>query len=343
MKKKLSESLAQLLTSEDPFDNPYEEGSTPHRSQKEFIVKQKEKKKEKKSKKKDPFEELVSEVEDVIMEDEDEEDGKLDFDEYLEDFILEDEDDNFRNDLIKQGRKYTRSTLTSKESSEIQKVYAGSEERIEHLLIDIEEDSRKLQDDITHLRMTRSRNYKALSDMIEQRRGYHDSTLRAIQELNKMTKDKIELQLKVDREHKDENSDGDIIATKAIQNIFGMGRGNLIGSYADMSGSKEAGQPIEAGTIDEDALIEKKYFPEDEDEPETDGDKFLKYEDRIVELILEIDDEGHPIDIVAEDQDGNVLPDYPTVDIADDLTFNISETTGTATDNLSQRYKVRRI
>lgn len=340
MKKSLSESLSQLLTSEDSFENPYDD--TPEvRSTKEFISDQKKKKKERKSKKKDSFETLVEQVETLISENEDEDiDG---FDSFLEDFMLEDEDDSFRNELIKRGRQYTRNTASSKESSELQKLYASNEQRIEDLLLDIEEDSKRIHDDITHLRMSRSKNYKALSDLVEQRRGYHDTTLRAIQELNKMNKDKIELQIKVDREHKDEAGDSDITAIRAIQNVFGMGRENLIGSYADVSGSNEAGAVKEFGDIDEDHMIEEKYFKDDEDKPETDGDKFLKYESLNVDLILEIDDEGNPIQIVAQDQDGNVLPDYPTVDITDDLSFTISENTGTATDNLSQKYKIRKV
>lgn len=340
MKKTLSESLSQLLTSEGSFENPYDDTPTVNRT-KDFVNDQKKKKKERKAKKKDSFECLVEKVETLITEDEDDYvDG---FDSYLEDFMLEDEDDSFRNELIKKGRQYTRTTASSKESSELQKIYASNEQRIENLLLDIEEDSKRIHDDIVHLRMGRSKNYRAISDLVEQRRGYHDTTLRAIQELNKMNKDKIELQIKVDREHKDEAGDGDLTAIRAIQNVFGMGRENLIGSYADVSGSSEAGEVTEFGDIDEDRMIEEKYFKDDEDKPESDGDKFLKYESLNVELILEVDDEGTPIQIVAEDQNGNVLPDYPTVEITDDLSFTMSESTGTATDNLSQKYKLRKI
>jgi hypothetical protein len=60
-----------------------------------------------------------------------------------------------------------------------------------------------------------------------------------------------------------------------------------------------------------------------------------------VHYILEYDDDG-PVQIVAEDADGNVVPDYPTPEM-NDLTFTISENTGTATDNLSQQYQLRKI
>ena len=60
-----------------------------------------------------------------------------------------------------------------------------------------------------------------------------------------------------------------------------------------------------------------------------------------VHYILEYDDDG-PVQIVAEDMDGNVVPDYPIPDLGD-LSFNISENTGTATDNLSQKYDLRKI
>lgn len=341
MKQSLSESLSQFLASDGSIDNPYQD-SSERINTKDFIKKQKELKKEKSSKKKDSFESLVEYAEETLSEDRFD-DGE-EFDVYIRDFMLEDEDDKFRKELIQRGRQYTRNTSISKEASELQKLYAGSEQKIEKLIKEVSEDNDLLQKDIMHLRAARSKNYRALAEMVEVRKSMHDTTLSAIKELNAMTKAKVELQLKVDKEKKDESGDQDMVANKVIQNVFGMGRDTLIGSYADVSGSSEAGKENSYDAqLDEDKLIHEKYFKDQEDLPETDGDKFLKYEGMGVHYILEVDEDGQPIQIVAEDRDGNVIPDYPTPELTEDLQFNISENTGTATDNLSQKYELRKI
>lgn len=343
MKKSLSESLNKFYSASDSFDDPYSNPSETE-SVKSFIKEQKEEKKGKrKSKKKDSFERISDQLEEIKTYQKDLEEDTEDFDTYLQDFMIDDEDSSFRNDLIQRGRKYARDTTVSRESSELQKLYAGNEKRLEELIREVAEDNEYVKRDIMNLRSARSRNYKALAELIGERRGNHDTTLSAIKELNSMVKSKVELQLKLDKEKSDEGSDSDIIANKAIQNIFSMGRGNLIGSYADVSGSLEAGAVNEYDSvIDEDKLIHDKFFKEDEDLPESDGDKFLKYEDVDVQLVLEYDDNG-PIRITAEDRDGNELPDYPTIALTDDMTFDLSESTGTATDNLSQKYILRKL
>lgn len=341
MGKSLSKSLSEFLSLDDSFNDPYKDSSHVE-SRKDFIKKQKSHKEENKKEKKDHFETIVGEIEEFVSSGEDDE-LIDDFDTYLQDFMLEDADDNFRNELIKRGRQYTRNTSISKESSELQKLYAGNEQRIEELLREVAQDNEAVQKDINYLRAARSRNYKVLAELIGERRSYHDTTLSAIKELNAMNKAKVELQLKLDKENKDESGDSDLVANKAIQNLFSMGRDSLIGSYADVSGSSEAGNVGEYDSqINEDEIIHNKYFKEDEDKSETDGDKFLKYEGMGIECILEYDESG-PIRIVAEDRDGNEIPDYPTIELTDDLSFTISENTGTATDNLSQKYKLRKI
>lgn len=340
MGKKLSDSLTQFLSS-DSFDNPYDTNEKEKIDIDSFIEDQKEKKKSKPKKKKDKFVKVM-ERSMALTDSFDLDDSIDDFEGYLEDFLLDDEDAELRRELIKRGRQYTRDTSLSRESSEIEKIYSGNQQRIEKLLKEVESDNDSLQKDITNMRASRSRNYKTLAELVEQRRSLHDTTLRAINELNKMNKDKIELQMKVDKVKGEEGGDQELIANRALQNIFGMGRDALIGSYEDVSGSSEAGMDDSTDSYNEDEIIHNKYFSDEDEKPETDGDKFLKYEGLGAHYILEYDDDG-PIQIVAEDRDGNVLPDYPTPELSDDLQFTISENTGTATDSLAQKYDLRKI
>jgi hypothetical protein len=341
MAKKLSDSLSQFISSNSStFDNPYDEdssGNEEHVDMDAFVEEQKEIKKEKKKKKDDldKFLEDSKKMSERFGFDSDVDD----FEEYLEEYFLDDEDEELKNSLIKYGRKYARDTKVTGESSEISKAYAEAEEVLGTLLKEVNEDKDSIQKDITQMRANRSRNYKVFSEMIEQRTTLHNTALGIVKELNAMTKSKFDIQMKANKQKQEEDGDNSA-ANRAIQSLFGLGRDSLIGSYSDVSGS------LEAGTLDdydynEADTIHEKYFSDEEEEDETDGDKFLKYEGMGVHYVLEYDNDG-PIQIVAEDMDGNVVPDYPIPNM-EDLEFHISENTGTATDNLTQQYKLRRV
>lgn len=343
MGKSLTESLSKYLSESSSFDNPFQEEETSRVNTDSFIKEQEGRKREKKKskRKKDKLEILLDTEEELERDLFYPDDNVNEFESYIEDMIVEDDDSEFRRELVKRGRQYARETAVSKESSEIQKVYAGNEQRIEKLLQEVETDNELLGKDIMQMRSFRSKNYKALAEMIGERRSLHDTTLSAIKELNNMNKAKIELQMKADKQKQEEGGDGELIASRAIQNVFGMGRSSFMNSYEDMSGSLEAGESEEVTSYDEDEIIHKKYFNNDDD-IEDDGDKFLKYEGMSVHYVLEYDDDG-PVQILAEDRDGNVIPDYPIPDLSDDMDFTISENTGTATDSLSQKYILRKI
>ena len=349
MGRKLSDSLTQFISSaEDGFQNPFDDNESTQENdfdvdefleEREEIRKQKKEKKKEKKKRRGTIEDLYERTK-SLSDELGSEDMVDDFDGYLREYALDDEDEELRRSLIKQGRKYARDTKISGESSEIQKAYAQSEEILETLLKEVNEDKESIQKDINQMRVNRSRNYKTFSEMMEQRTTLHNTTLGIVKELNAMKKNQIELQMKVDKNKQEEDGD-DTAANRAIQSLFGMGRDALIGSYSDVSGADAAGSYSDDDYDPDDSDIQERYFSDEEYQVETDGDKFIKYEGMGVHYILEYDDDG-PVQIVAEDMDGNVVPAYPIPDLGD-LSFNISENTGTATDNLSQKYDLRKI
>ena len=341
---KLSESLAQFASSNpSAFDNPFQEENTQHRTASEFLEREeaylKEKRKSKSShrgKENDDLQRLIekahstsigSSIDDMVE----------DFEGYLEDYLMDDADDEFRRNLVKYGRKYARNTRDTGEGSEIQKAYAEQEAELDQLIKDIDMDKENINKDIQKMRSYRSVNFKTLSELVETRTSLHNTHLGAIKEKNSVVKNKFELQMKANKE-KDESEGDSTVANRMIQNLFGMGRDALISDYSDVSGAAEAGMESAAVPFDEEDFIDKRFG---EDEFESDGDKFLKYEGVFKEYVLEYDDDG-PVQIVAEDIDGNVIPDYPLPDI-NNLDFTISESTNSATDNLSQQYILRKV
>lgn len=355
MSKSLSSSLSQFISNSDKsdFSDPYldftdkeEKKRSDIKSLMEHSDELKASKKERD--KKDKFSKIIDEGNQLIDQLTDD-DIADDFDGYLDDYFMDDEDVDLKRNLVQYGRKYARDTKVSGETSEINKAYTKNEKLLSDLLKEIEEDKELVQKDITNMRMMRTRNYKTLADLIESKSQFHNTALSVIKEMNNMTKSQFDLQLKADKAKKEDDSD-DSTANRAIQQLFSVGRSNILGGgeyggYSSISGSEEAGSfNDENYGYDEDEIIQKKYFSNDnyEDEVESDGDKFLKYEGRGVHYILLYNDEGYK-EIIAEDKDGNIIPDYPLPSDPNNLEFDVSESTGTAVDNLSNQYQLRKI
>lgn len=348
MGNSLSKSLSQFITNtNDSFENPFDDGDTGvdvSNADVDFVIERSEetvKQKKQKKQKGSRYDKVMSKGNDMISNLLDD-DVIDDFDGFLGEFLLDDEDVELRRNLISKGRKYARETQVSAETSEISKAYSESEKLLHELLKEIDSDKELVQKDISNMRMMRTRNYKTLSDLIESKAQFHNTALSVIKEMNAMKKSQFELQMKVDKTKKEEAAD-DSTANRAIQQLFSMDRGSIMNGYEDISGSVEAGTYEDdefSALVDEDELIQKKYF---NDESEiSDGDKFLQYEGRGVHYILLYDDNNYR-EIIAEDNEGNLIPDYPMPGEPDELEFDFSIATGTATDNLANQYELRHI
>ena len=352
MSRSLSNSLSQFIGGGDYFSNPFDDNQEDSSSivlpkkndeiDEEDDYERKSKKKKKSKKLDDKFQQVIARGEQFKKELSDSE-MIDDFDDYLDSIGFDDEDDSIRKDLIRYGRKYTRDTAVSKETSEINKTYAESEKYLNGLIKEVSSDAEDLQKDISQMRVMRTRNYKALSEMVNTKATLSNLKLGIVKEMNSMNKAKMELQMKVDKNKQAEDQD-DTLVNRTIQGLFSMGRENIVTSYEDVSGSVEAGSSVDAIDygFDEDEMIQKKYFSNNDEYEETDGDKFLKYEGVGAHYILLYDDDGNK-QIITEDNQGNLIPDYPIPSNPDDLEFNISESTGTATDNLANQYELRKI
>ena len=273
-----------------------------------------------------------------------------DFESFLEDDSIFDseESEELRNGLVSMGRKYARDTGVTAEQSEITKTFSASEKRLKDLYDEIARDKINIQKDIDQLRgMQRGKNYKALSDLNSSKTSYHSTQLQAIKEMNAIKKTEFEMRMK-ERAAKMASSTGggDDISTNTIRSLFGAGRNDIInaaGGYSKVSGA--TGTSISQSFVSDDMTddeIEQTYFS-DEPEETTDGDKFLEYEGKGVEYTLLVDDDNSPIEVVAKDRDGNIVPDYPMPTNVDQLQFNINMTTQSAEDELHRKYKVERI
>lgn len=267
-----------------------------------------------------------------------EEDLSDDFDFLVDSFDEDEEDITLRHSLTEMGRKYARETSIMGESSEVQKIFSGSEKRINGLIQEIRHDKESIDKDIAHLTSMRTRNVKVLGELREIKNEYHNAELSAIKELNNITVKKYDLQLKAKAAQK-ESADAASANGNLISSLFSLGRKNVVGGYAQVSGASNRDYSAET---DNDDYGTDGYVPE-ETENESDGDKFLKYRDAGVHYVLMVDDHNEPQGVIAEDKDGNIISDYPMPTASDDMIYEIDNKLGIATDVYHNEYQLRRV
>ena len=271
------------------------------------------------------------------------------FESFLDDDSMFDseESDELRNGLVSMGRKYARDTGISSENSEITKTFSDSEKKLKSLYDEISKDKVNIQKDIDQLRsLTRGKNYKALSDLNSAKTSFHTTQLQAIKEMNAIKKAQFEMRMKERAAKMASGGDGsEDISTNTIRSLFGAGRNDIVnaaGGYSKVSGAigNTISDTFQSDLSDEE--IEERYFANEPDEV-TDGDKFLEYEGQGVEYTLLVDDDNSPIEVVAKDREGHVIPDYPMPSNVDQLQFNINMTTQSAEDELHRKYRVEKV
>lgn len=272
------------------------------------------------------------------------------FDDFLDDESLfsAEEDAEMRNNLISLGRKYARDSSVSKESSEITKTFADSEKRLKALYEELDKDKSSLQKDIDRMRVP-GRGGKSLAEMISVKNSMQSTQLSIVKEVNSLRKSIFDMRQKEAARKEAENAGGNDINANTLQSIFSSSRSGLVnsmGGYSGVSGARndsDADYSVMVSDEMDDEEIQRRYFSNDTDSDTSsdDGSKFLQYEDRGVEYVLMVDREDKVQGVIAEDRDGNLIPDYPLPNDIDGLSFEIDHTSKMATDNLHRNYHVR--
>lgn len=269
-----------------------------------------------------------------------------DFDELIEGAFESDENVAFRNSLVTMGRKYAIEGMQhSGESSEVSRAFAKQEQMIYDLIDEEIKAGLSIQKDLEFLRTARTRSYKSIADLASAQASLFGQRHSAIAELNKIAEKKFSITSKL-KEGQDSGSEG--AATRAVQQIFSMGRKSLVmGDSPGDSGITEEeyqaslnGQDYEAPLpADPDSVINiTRPVPD----AVTDGDKFIEHENENVEYVLDIGEDGTRKDIYAINDAGEIIPDYPLPSDPSSLNFMINNLTGVAVDQLQRTYRVRR-
>lgn len=260
-------------------------------------------------------------------------------DHLLDNLGEEDENVRIKSGLVGLGRKYARMHEDDGTASEVDKAFNPQIDKLNSLLVDVTRDTEEIEKDINQIRrLSNGRNYQRMNELIETKATLHNTTLSIIKELSSIEKNKFDIKSKLNKNNT-ESMDPSMASGSILQNIFGIGHDALLNSVDGREGSSGAIMYDEAPEDSDEygESIYNKNFPDISDD-ESEGDKFIKYENRGVEMILEEFDDGTK-KIYAQDNEGNIVDDYPIPKDIDALTFEINTRTGTATDQLQRKYK----
>lgn len=256
----------------------------------------------------------------------------IDADDIFDAFSDSDSDIELQNNLISLGRRYTHEG-GSKETSDIAAQFIPQESALKKMISDLDGDIISVGKDISAMRVSRSRNFKAMSDLISAQSSLYSTKLSAIKEQNNIKKTIADLKMKIENKA-GAGEDASLTASMAVQQLFGGSQGVTINTDDMSSSTDHSVINNKQEEIDDDAQLEQ-IFPDDK---ETEGDIYLKYENQNVSIHCVVNDDTGEKHLVAKNAEGTVIPDYPLPGHLEDLSFTVHEDLGTVSDNLGRSY-----
>ena len=241
-----------------------------------------------------------------------------------------DEDGDLRDEVIVSGRKYARDFASSSDNSEITKAFAPMVSKLDTIYKSIAREASAVEEDISRMRTNRSIRPTQLAELINTKTSCYNTQLNIVKAMNDVTKTQIELRNKANSVKESDPNGG---AQALMQSLFGMDRGSMLSTV-----DRDDDEPDIRNVIDDTDI----YSDDDSQsyDSDDDGDKFLKYENAGVRMVLEEFQDSSKV-IYAEDRNGNRLHDYPIPKDVDDLKFEVNERAGTAYDQLQRKYEYR--
>lgn len=263
-----------------------------------------------------------------------------DFDALMDSVDIDDEDTELKTALAGMGRKYARDHSVTEGASEIDKAFAANEQMLRNILDEVNKDAVKIERDLEVMRGSSfGRNAIKTAELANTKKGMHDTRLAYIKELDNITIKKFELKSKLEKDTG--VNDDSHVANNIMQQIFGMGRGAII--------EDDDNDYIESSSIDNDnsmVVNSGEQFCDEYDKQKemSEGDLYLKYEGRDIKVVAEFESGTNEcVGIHAEDEDGNIVDDYPIPSDPSQLNFEINERAGIATDHLQRTYVYREV
>ena len=256
----------------------------------------------------------------------------------LDDIELSDQNITIRSSLISMGRKYARDHDSDGDENEVSRAFSPQEMKLNDLYSEVSKDIDQIDKDLVEMRMMHTgRNMQRMTELINAKAQYHNTRLSILKEISSIKKSQFDIKSKINKD-KPQDGDNSMLSSSIIQSVFGMGHESIL----DSVGGRTVSSGANVGSVNE----SPDYYDEPDDlvieEDDSEGDKFIQYENAGVELVLEEYDDGTK-KVYAEDRDGNKVHDYPIPNDINSLTFDINTRAEIATDQLQRNYKYRRV
>lgn len=263
-------------------------------------------------------------------------------DRMLDELGADNGDEEFRQGLLSYGRQYNQGGGRSdKEVNDIERRFTPQQQDLKKFISTIDGEIAKVSQDIQNMRMSRSRNFKAMSDLVSAQSSLLSTRLSALKEQSNIQKSILDLTMKAKAKDA-ESQDAAMTAAAAVQQLIGggyeihpdpsMNDPDYVVTTVD-----ESETPRGSGSkpsFDDEAQIKSIFGDTDMDE----GTAYIKYEEDGVRLHYQTNPERTNARIVAIDKNGREVPDYPIPGDEALDTMEVFSDIGVAKDSYGREY-----
>lgn len=246
-------------------------------------------------------------------------------------------------DLFGNDGGYEKKKKKKKKNQDGPKDHTDDFQREVSLLQDILKDQSKLSDslqeryNILDKQKSSARGVgKFTTDLISQLNTSRSLCKDIVKELANIKKTTAELNMKerekFDKKNGIDSDDLNQFASKYLKNIMGVnadyGDGSDDYGIDDVSDADDFFNDLDFNMKNSDGYVSRS----------SDAEKYLKYENQKIEVKLIYDEKNGSKIFIAENENGDIVEDYPLPTTID--TVSINRSTGIATDKFGQKFKV---
>lgn len=225
-----------------------------------------------------------------------------------------------------------------KKAKNVEAKFKGELANLQRLLKDNEGTVKMLQTVIEPLLSSKARgSSKIFSELVSSLISANNNRLSTIREIGNLKKSIIDLKIKLSKDDKDNSTlPADQFGSQLFDQLFRQGRADVINNVN--SYNQDMSQFV-SNTASFDEICNDRLSNEINEYRSEEGSLMIAYETRQPEICIRKDFEGH-VEVVAIDNCGVEIDDYPvpSIDQLGKLTFNSDS--GTCTDHTGRVFKV---
>lgn len=260
--------------------------------------------------------------------------------ERLYDDDYDDDDDEYSSNIInKQKKGYNK---LRKAENAFKKEFAEELTLLYNLLSESTTFGKDLEEKLKSMGSSKTRGLsKYTIDLVNSITMNKNSKLSILKEIAGIKKTIADLNLKETRaaSAKENEVTSERLASEYFKNIINHG----MGDYKTKMTSVNLALPDQMydSELEElDNRIESRLYNNSNPFRSEDGSKFIKYENRNVKIVVERDLDSGEWELIAIDEDGTIIPDYPIPDRGTIKKMRFSDDGRYATDNFNRMYPV---